>query len=338
MRVAVVGLGFMGATHLLAYQKAGLAEIAAVVSGDPKKLSGDLSAIGGNLEFTSLATETIDFGQIARYAKAEEAFADPTIDAVDLCVPTYLHAPLAQAALGAGKHVLVEKPMALTGDECDAMISAAHKNGRVLMVAQVIRYWPEYRAAREIIRSGKLGAVRAASLSRKCAVPSWSKWMHDPANSGGGVFDLLIHDFDYCLQLFGRPQSISAVGVEAIDKGIDVSEARLHYENNMPVTISGGWQPSDYPFSMAFSIACDDGVLDFHSASRPLSLYRADRGPDTLELPPTDGFEAELQAFVDACERGEAPADCRPEESALATRMTLAMRASREMCGGPVAV
>ena len=133
------------------------------------------------------------------------------------------------------------------------------------MVAQVIRYWPEYRAAREIIRSGELGAVRAASLSRRCAVPSWSKWMHDPANSGGGVFDLLIHDFDYCLQLFGRPQSISAVGVEAIDKGIDVSEARLHYENNMPVTISGGWQPSAYPFSMAFSITCDDGVLDFDS-------------------------------------------------------------------------
>ena len=73
-------------------------------------------------------------------------------------------------------------------------------------------------------------------------------------------------------------------------------------------------------------------------ASRPLTLYRADRGPEILELPPTDGFEAELEAFVDACERGEAPADCRPEESALATRMTLAMRASREMRGEPVAV
>ncbi len=338
MRVAVVGLGYMGATHLLAYQKTGLAEITAVVSGDPKKRSGDLSAIGGNLEFMSVATETIDFSQIARYAKPKEAFGDPNVDAVNLCVPTFLHAPLAQAALAAGKHVLVEKPMALTGDECDAMISAAQKNRRVLMVAQVIRYWPEYRAAREIIRSGKLGAVRAASLSRKCAVPSWSKWMHDPANSGGGVFDLLIHDFDYCLQLFGRPQSISAVGVEAIDKGIDQTEARLHYENNVPVTISGGWQPSDYPFSMAFSIALDGGVLDFHSASRPLSLYRADRGAETLELPPTDGFQAELQAFVDACERGRPPADCRPEESALATRMTLAMRASREIGGEPVAV
>ena len=338
MRVAVVGLGYMGATHLIAYQKGGLAEIAAVVSGDPKKRSGDLSAIGGNLEFSSPATEAMDFGQIARYARAEEAFADPTIDAVDLCVPTFLHAPLAQAALAAGKHVLVEKPMGLTGDECDAMISAAYKNRRVLMVAQVIRYWPEYVATRGIVRSGKLGAVRAASLSRKCAVPSWSKWMHDPANSGGGVFDLLIHDFDYCLQLFGRPRSISAVGVEAIDKGIDVAEARLHYENDVPVTVSGGWHPGDYPFSMAFSIACDGGVIEFHSASRPLTLYRADGGAETLELPATDGFHAELEAFVDACERGEAPADCRPEESALATRMTLAMRASREMRGEPVAV
>ena len=338
MRVAVVGLGYMGATHLIAYQKVGLAEIAAVVSGDPKKRSGDLSAIGGNLEFSSPATEAMDFGQIARYARAEEAFADPTIDAVDLCVPTFLHAPLAQAALAAGKHVLVEKPMGLTGDECDAMISAAYKNRRVLMVAQVIRYWPEYVAARGIVRSGKLGAVRAASLSRKCAVPSWSKWMHDPANSGGGVFDLLIHDFDYCLQLFGRPRSISAVGVEAIDKGIDVAEARLHYENDAPVTVSGGWHPGGYPFSMAFSIACDAGVLEFNSASRPLALYHADGGSETLELPPTEGFQAELGAFVDACERGKPPADCRPEESALATRMTIAMWASREMRGEPVAL
>ena len=297
-----------------------------------------LAPLAATLEFSSPATEAMDFGQIARYARAEEAFADPTIDAVDLCVPTFLHAPLAQAALAAGKHVLVEKPMGLTGDECDAMISAAYKNRRVLMVAQVIRYWPEYVAARGIVRSGKLGAVRAASLSRKCAVPSWSKWMHDPANSGGGVFDLLIHDFDYCLQLFGRPridQRRRRRGHRQRDRrGRGSAALRERRAGNR----LGGWHPGGYPFSMAFSIACDAGVLEFNSASRPLALYHADGGSETLELPPTEGFQAELGAFVDACERGQPPADCRPEESALATRMTMAMWASREMRGEPVAL
>ena len=129
--------------------------------------------------------------------------------------------------------------------------------------------------------------------------------MHDPANSGGGVFDLLVHDFDYCLQLFGRPRSISAVGVEAIDKGIDVAEARLHYENDAPVTVSGGWHPGDYPFSMAFSIACDGGVIEFHSASRPLTLYHADGGAETLELPATGRIPRRTQSLCGCLRAGE---------------------------------
>ena len=335
MKVGVVGLGFMGSTHLQAYGSVPNAEVAALCSDDEKKLAGDLSAIQGNLDRPG---QTMDFGNAARYRKFDDLLTDRDVEAVDLCVPSYLHANLTLKALAAGKHVLVEKPMALSGGECDAMIAASKKAGRVLMVAQVLRFWPDYAGAREKVRSGELGAVKAALFRRKCAAPAWGKWLKDRDKSGGGVFDLLIHDFDYCLHLLGKPESITAIGVEELDRGIDIAEARLHYGHGAPVVISGGWHhPSAYPFSMQFSIICEGGTLDFHSALRRLTLFGADGKSEEVELPKTDGFQAELQAFASACENGQAPEICRPEDSAVATKMTLAMCASREQGGKTVA-
>jgi predicted dehydrogenase len=325
----------MGSTHLQAYGSVPNAEIAAICSEDEKKLAGDLSSIQGNLDRPG---QTMDFGKAARYRKFDDLLADHNVEAVDLCVPSYLHTDLTTKALAAGKHVLVEKPMALTGEACDAMIAASKKAGKVLMVAQVLRFWPDYAAARETVRSGALGAVKAAMFRRKCAAPAWGKWLKERDKSGGGVFDLLIHDFDFSLHLLGKPDTITAIGVEELDKGIDIVEARLHYGHGAPVVISGGWHhPSAYPFSMEFSIVCEGGTLDFHSGLRRLTLYGAEGKAAEVELPEIDGFQAELRAFADACESGQAPENCRPEDSAIATKMTLAMRASRDQGGKPIA-
>ncbi len=336
MKVGVAGLGFMGSTHLQAYQSVPNAEVAAVASSDERKRSGDLSAIQGNLDRPG---EAMDFGDAALYATVEEMLADSHVDAVDLCLPSYLHASTAIKALEAGKHVLVEKPMALSGEECDSMVAAARSNGRVLMVAQVLRFWPDYARAREIIRSGEIGPVKTAFFRRKCAAPAWGKWMHDRSRSGGGVFDLLIHDFDFALHLFGKPSSIQARGVEEIEKGIDVVEAELDYGGSQLVSISGGWHhPKSYPFSMEFSIVCEGGTLDFHSGLRRLTLYRGDGSSEEPELSQQDGFVTQLSAFADACDSGTTPELCPPEESALATRMTIAMRTSRERGGKPITI
>jgi predicted dehydrogenase len=120
---------------------------------------------------------------------------------------------------------------------------------------------------------------------------------------------------------------------------LDLVDARLEYDSGIPVSISGGWHlPSEYPFSMEFSIVLEGGTLDFHSAQRRLTLYRANGKAEEAALPEKDGFESELEAFVQACERGAPPEECRPEESALATRMALAMWESREMKGQAVNV
>lgn len=336
MKIGVVGLGFMGTTHLQAYQSISGAEIVAVSAKDVKKLAGELDLSKGNLDREA---KPIDLSAAAKYEDASELFADTNVEAVDLCVPTHLHAPLTIEALNAGKHVLVEKPMGLSGEQCEEMLAAARDAKKVLMVAHVLRYFPAYRAARDAIRSGKLGTVRHASFTRKCAAPDWSEWLADRSRSGGGVFDLLIHDFDAALFFFGKPDSVTAIGAEELDQFVDLVSAHLHYEGGPAVQIQGGWHlVSKYPFSMAFTVIGDAGVLEFHSSDGKLWLYKPGAEAEEMTVPEQDGFEGELAAFVAACEAGQAPDDCLPEDSAAATRMTLAMRDSREQGGASIAI
>ena len=330
MRIAVLGLGFMGSTHLKALRNVAGATLAAVVSSDDAKLAGDLSGIQGNLGGPG---EKMDFSGVARYHTVQEALGDPNVDAVDICLPTDRHAPTAIDALRAGKHVLVEKPMALDGETADRVIAEAARNNRILMTAQVLRFLPPYQKAAELVKSARLGAVRSVVLRRRCAAPAWSKWLSDPSLSGGGVFDLLIHDVDYCVHLFGAPAAVSAIGYEDMPHGIDCIVAQFHYPG-LDVLVTGGWHhPKAYPFSMEFTLISDGGTLEFNSAGRPLTLYRADGTEAPVALSDRDGFEAELEYFAGCVAAGRKPERCPPEDSAMAVRLARAMLESRSRNG-----
>jgi len=335
MRIAVIGLGFMGSTHLKAWKNISKAKLCAVVSQDEKKLTGDLSGIQGNIGGPG---EKMDFSQVKKYHSAEEALADTEIDAVDICLPTDQHAPVALAALRAGKHVLVEKPMALDGSTADEMLAEARKSSRLLMTGQVLRFIGAYKKTAERVKSGKLGAVRSALFRRRCAAPAWSKWLADPAKSGGGVFDLLIHDVDYCVHLLGKPAGVSATGYEKLELGIDVILAQFHYASIGSVVIAGGWHhPKSYPFSMEFTIVGDDGTLDYSSEGRPLALYGADGERQVVDAGEEDLFTEELQYFTDCVVHNKTPQRCPPEESALAVKLTRLMVESRKNGGEKIA-
>lgn len=301
------------------------------MSNVEKQLTGDLSDIQGNIGGPG---EKMDFSAVRKYRTTEEALRDPEIEAVDICLPTHLHAEAALQALRAGKHVLVEKPMALDGATCDRMIEEAAKSGRILMAAQVCRFIPTYRRAVEMLKGGSLGAPRAAIFRRRCAAPSWSQWLSNADQSGGGVFDLLIHDVDIMLQLFGPPESLSATGYEDMARGIDWILAGFQYPGIGAVAISGGWHhPKAYPFSMEFTLLADGGTLEFNSAGHPLTLYREDGGRQAVELPETDGYQAELEYFLECAAAGREPEFCPPRESAAAVKLTRMMVESRKRNG-----
>jgi predicted dehydrogenase len=334
MKIGVLGLGFMGATHLKALSQIPEAQLAAVSDGDELRLSGDLSGVQGNI---GEAGERMDFSRVARYTDWREAVKDPSLEAVDICLPTSLHAAAAIAALQAGKHVLIEKPMALDAASVDAMLEAARHSGRILMTAQVLRFFPMYKVMAELVKSGQLGAARAAIFRRRCAAPPWSGWLADKSASGGGVFDLLIHDVDMCLHVFGLPQAVSAVGYEDLARGIDCITAQFFYPQ-MTVVVAGGWHhPKSFPFSMEYTVTCDGGTIDYSSAGSPPALYRADGSKTELPAEGKDGYLAEVEYFVQCCVEGKPPVDCAPAESATAVKLTLLMLEAREKQGERIA-
>jgi predicted dehydrogenase len=325
----------MGSTHLKAWRNIPDASLVAVMDEVEKRLTGDLSDIQGNIGGPG---EKMDFSRVHKYRNVQEALADPEIEAVDLCLPTHQHVSAAADALRAGKHVLVEKPMGLDGAGCDLLLAEAKKSGRVLMAGQVCRFAPNFRTAREMLKSGRLGAVRSALLRRRCAAPAWSKWMHDAGKSGGGVFDLLIHDVDYCIYAFGMPESVAAIGYEDMAHGIDWIEMHLGYANGAIVVVTGGWHHvKAYPFSQEFTIVCDNGTMEFNSLVRPLTLYRSDGEVETPALPETDIFQAELEYFLECAKAGKRPERCPPEESAAAVKLMLAALESRKAKGERIA-
>jgi predicted dehydrogenase len=322
----MVGLGFMGATHLAAFSKIPDVRVAAACTNSAKALAGDLSDIGGNLK---QANGVYDFSAVRKYTDWRELVMDKELDAVDICLPTDLHAAVAIAAMAAGKHVLCEKPMALTMADCERMIAAAEEHKRVLMVAQVLRFWPEYLYLQDFGRRKEYGAIRSATFVRQCGLPDWSHWLPVEERSGGATMDLLIHDIDQALLLCGMPQKVAA---KKLGDG-DALTATLLYGGGPEVRIQGGWFAPGVPFSMSFQARAERAELEL----RPDGLMLSDAaGQRTKVDADGDGYEAEVGYFVDCCRKGTQPERCLPRESAQAVKVALLLKQSREMGGEQV--
>ncbi len=330
LNVAVIGLGFMGATHLKAWAAVPDARLAAVVDADPIRLTGDLSSAVGNLA----TTEThYDFSGLRAYTTLEQALADPAIDAVDICLPTDRHAAAATAALRAGKHVLCEKPLALDSDTAEELCLEAERCGRVLMGAHVLRFFPAYQQLAARLRGGE--QVRSALFRRRCAAPTWGAWLSDPARSGGAIMDLLIHDIDFCVSLWGVPESVHARGDRDPQHNVDVIHAELRYPGRGPVLITGGWHHPPYPFSMEFTVVTNSGTLDWSSPMTDLREY-SEGELHSIPLGDADAFTAELTYFSDCATRNVHPDACPPSQSAMAIAVAENIVKSRNSNGAKV--
>ncbi|MFN7543281.1 MAG: Gfo/Idh/MocA family protein [Acidobacteriota bacterium] len=326
MQLAIVGLGFMGATHVKSALSIPGIQLA-VVSRDPDKLKGDLSKVSGNLATTEAA---LDFSSLRTFSTFDDVLADPTIDAVDLCLPTALHEPFTTRALAAGKHVLVEKPMGLDRAACDRMLAAAQSANRILMAAQVLRFFPSYDALKSHTATH---STLASTFRRRCAAPGWGPWLKDKSQSGGGVFDLLIHDIDMALYLYGTPLHVRATGYENLSQQIDLLNAELTYPN-FTLTIDGGWHPGAYPFSMEFTAVTTGGTIEYHSSQPNPFLYVPGAEPVELDPPsPIDAYREEIAYFLDCAKDNREPSRCTPLDSARAVSLAHLLLESRSLQG-----
>jgi len=238
IRLAFAGTGYISQVHARAAQKLPGVELVAVV----------------NHRSESMAAFAKEWGITRQYASMEEMLCGGGVDAVSINTPNYLHAPMAIAALEAGVHVLVEKPMAMDAQEAEGMVAAGARSGAQLMVAHCWRFDQEAVWLKEQVDQGRIG--RVVRTKGYGVHVNWGPggWFTQKRFAGGGALaDMGIHAIDTARFLLGDPQPVSVyarVGTHYRDFDVDDTGILLvNWDNGVTSYIeSGWWQPhSDGP-------------------------------------------------------------------------------------------
>lgn len=323
IRVAVLGAGYMGSTHARALHARDDAEVATIYAHSDRR-AGPLAGQVG-------AAWTDDLAR---------AVTDPAIDAVVICLPTPDHRFATEVALDAGKHVLLEKPIALTDEDAVALVERAGRTDRVLMIGHVLRFWPEYVTIAQLADSGQLGELRSAVAVRRQSFPRWTTLLRDSDLTGGAVVDMMIHDFDLLNWLFGPPERLTARGFRnPLSGGWDQVQVLLDYPGGRTATVDGGMMmPDSYPFSSELHLLGSAGAAEYRFRSDGPDV--AEPGQNDLWLFPQDGpasrlhgsgadpYAAEVAYFLDCIAAGR-PADrATPTDARVALRVALAAKRS----------
>ncbi len=209
IRVGLVGVGFMGWIHYLAYQRVRGLRLEAIVSRSARKRGGDWRGIQGNF---GPPGEQVDLAPVRAYEQLAQLLDDPRIDLVDICLPPDQHAAVAIAALRAGKHVLCEKPMALDVADANRMLAAARRAKKTLSIGHVLPFFPEYAFVLAAARRQRWGRFLGGEFRRLISEPTWLPDFYNPRTVGGPLVDLHIHDAHFLRLLAGQPTGVFSQG------------------------------------------------------------------------------------------------------------------------------
>ena len=303
IRVGLIGIGFMGWIHTLAYRRSDQAKLVAFASGDPKKRSGDWRGIQGNF---GPPGEQISVEGLQVFESLDQMVRSPDIDVIDVCLPPHLHAPAAVLAMEHGKDVFIEKPLALSASECQRVQEVSHKTGKLALVAHVLPYMGPFQLATEIAKSGKYGKPIGGYFKRVISDPTWIPDFYDPDKVGGPLVDLHVHDLHWIQLLFGKPHGVHAVGRM---QGNVAKYVHVLYDFGAPdiavSSSSGVIDGPGRPFTHAFELHLEDATLHFDFAAfsdaaetMPLKIVTRDGQVIRPELPAADDIDA-FKAEID---------------------------------------
>jgi predicted dehydrogenase len=295
--VGIIGFGFMGRTHLEAYRRAASdgidCQVREIYSLDPPD-----APVAGNVD--TGADSVIDLESLGiRWSQhIEQLLAADDIDLVSICTPTDTHIDLAIQALEAGKHVLLEKPVALSSAEVERLQAVDDATDRLCMPAMCMRFWPGWSWLHETIRTGKLGAVTSAHFQRIGASPGWSQDFYlDETRSGGALTDLHVHDADFIFASFGMPTEVSTSGTR-----FQLVTQYRYPDGPASVVAEAAWYPDpSYPFQMRYRVGFEASIADFDMSrtDSPLMLHR-DGATQAIDLPAGNGYEGEVRHILEA--------------------------------------
>jgi len=265
LKVGLIGCGFMGSMHAACYKNIEGVTLAALA--DIRRDKAEALAEG---------TDAVI------YSDGMELIENADVDIIDICLPTYLHARYALAAMDKVGYLFVEKPLALTVAEGEEMLKKSRALGCRVQVGQVIRFWDEYVALRDIVKSGKYGKVVNANFRRISPRPDWGweDWLLDDTRSGGAAQDLHIHDIDFVLSLFGEPKTFYSVK-NSLGENNSYVNTLLAYDG-FPVSVEGTWDlPGSYPFTASFRVVFESAVVE--NGAGGFMLYTK-AGAETIEI------------------------------------------------------
>ena len=302
LKVGLVGVGGISGAHIPAWDEMADAELVALCDIRPERME----------KFTDKRCYT-DF---------DEMLANEELDILDICLPTYLHADFAVKAMEKGINVITEKPISLKEEDIDRVYKTAEKNNVKFMVAQVLRFWPEYELLKEIYDTKKYGKLLSGTMTRLGCYPKWSwdGWMMDEKRSGLVPFDLHIHDLDFMVYAFGMPK----VAHQFRSKLPDQDFISISYDfGDFQINSEASWYATCYPFTAEFRfqfenaiVANENGKMLIHLRDdERIDLSEAAEG-DTgdINLPKSDAYANEIRYFADCVINNKPVEKVQPEE------------------------
>ena len=320
LRVGFVGAGNMAVTHAAGWIAAGdqVSHVLGSGSSRAETFAAEMGALVVN-----------DYGELLS-----------SVDVVDICSPTDTHLDYIEQAAQVGVAVVCEKPLGRTKAEADAAVEACATAGVPLLVAHVVRFFPEYAAARDRVLQGDIGDVATIRLDRSTYFPMREgSWFSDHERSGGVVLDLMIHDVDYARWVAGDVSRVYARRSQPEGSGGHVL-ATLRHTDGALTHVQGSWAFPAGSFRTSLEIAGSDGLLTLH-ASDPFVSITPERDavaevpqpPMTLAQSPdvtqirhfSDVLQGAAESIVGATEAAAAVEVCEAIEESIRTGLAVTL-------------
>lgn len=302
LKVALVGVGGISGAHIPAWEERRDAELVALCDIRAEQME--------------------KYKNKHCYTDFDEMLKNERIDILDICLPTYLHAEFAIKAMNMGINVICEKPVSLNAADVARVYSTAKSNNVKFMVAQVLRFWPEYSIIKEIYNTGKYGRLLSGHMGRLGVRPKWSwdGWMMDEDRSGLVPFDLHIHDLDFIVYAFGKPKEFK--DYRARSENQDYINSIYEYDGFF-ITTEAAWYDAPYPFAANFRFQFEKALAVFEN--HEMTIYEKDgkifkpvsqSGEDTgdIGLPKSNAYSNEINYFADCVLSGAEPDRVKPAE------------------------
>jgi predicted dehydrogenase len=273
-----------------------------------------------------------DSNRVRAFENADALLADPEIDLISICTRTDTHIDLAKRALRAGKHVIVEKPVALRAEEIRELEHVANASGNICMPAMCMRFWPAWNWLKARIDDGKFGRCISATFTRLASMPGWSEFFADHEKSGGAIFDLHIHDADFVRWCFGEVRSVCSVGNVSVSGAVDHVTSSYRFATPQAaehVVAEGGWNHHEgFAFRMRYVAIFENATADFDLSRDPQLLLCRNGKSEPVTVDALSGYDLEIRAIVNAIAGGAHPPLPTLAEAAAVTRLLDAERQS----------